>query len=40
MLFIANRDAVAANATGVEITPDGAVTFVEDTTKYAIFGGR
>jgi hypothetical protein len=26
------------NATGVEITPGGTAVFIEDTTKYFIFG--
>lgn len=37
-MFVANGDAVAVNATGVEITPGGAAAFIEDTTKY--FGSR
>jgi NAD(P)-dependent dehydrogenase (short-subunit alcohol dehydrogenase family) len=39
VIFVANRDAVAVNATGVEITPGGAA-YVEDATKYSIFGRR
>jgi hypothetical protein len=31
-MFVANRDAVAVNATGVEITPGGAAAFIEDQT--------
>ncbi len=38
MLVVANRDAVAVNATGVEITPRGAAAFSEDATKHLIFG--
>jgi hypothetical protein len=38
-MFVANRDAAAVNATGVEITPGG-VAYVEDATKYSIFGRR
>jgi hypothetical protein len=32
-MFVANRDAVVVNATGVEM-------FIEDATKYLIFGRR
>ena len=39
VIFVANRDTVAVNATGVEITPGGAA-YVEDATKYSIFGRR
>jgi hypothetical protein len=39
-MFIANRDAVAVNATGVEVTPGGAVAFIEDATEYSILGRR
>jgi hypothetical protein len=28
------------NATGVEITPGSATAFIEDATKYSIFGRR
>jgi hypothetical protein len=38
-MFVANRDAVAVNATGVEITPGGAA-YVEDAAKYSIFERR
>jgi hypothetical protein len=38
-MFVANRDAVAGNATGVEIMPGGAA-YVEDATKYSIFRRR
>jgi hypothetical protein len=38
-MFTANRDAVAANETGVEIMPGGAA-YVEDATRYSIFGRR
>ncbi len=34
------RDAAAASATGVEITPGGVAAFIEDATKYSIFGRR
>jgi len=37
--FVTNRDAVAVNATGVEIMPGGAA-YVEDATKYSIFRRR
>jgi hypothetical protein len=40
VLFVANRDAAAVNATGVEITPGGAAAFIEDATKYSIFKRR
>jgi hypothetical protein len=39
VLFVANRDAAAVNATGVEITP-GVAAYVEDATKYSMFGRR
>jgi hypothetical protein len=32
-MFVANRDAVAMNATGVESTLGGAVAFIEDAAK-------
>jgi len=35
-MFIANLDAVAVNATGVEVTPGGAAAFIEDATEYPI----
>jgi len=38
-MFVAERDAVAVNATGVEIAPGGAA-YVEEATKYSIFGRR
>jgi len=38
-MFVAERDAVAVNATGVEIVPGGAA-YVEEATKYSIFGRR
>jgi hypothetical protein len=38
-MFVANPDAVAVNAPGVEIMPGGAA-YVEDATKYSIFGRR
>jgi hypothetical protein len=38
-MFVANRDAAAVNATGVEIASGGAA-YVEDATKYSIFGRR
>src|SRR5215216_2153265 len=38
-MFVANRDAVAVNATRVEIASGGAA-YVEDATKYSIFGRR
>jgi len=28
------------NATGVEFTPGGVAAFIEDATKYSIFGRR
>jgi hypothetical protein len=34
------NDAVAVNATGVEIMPGDAAAFIEDATKYLIFGRR
>jgi hypothetical protein len=34
------NDAVAVNATGVGIMPGSAAAFVEDATKYSIFGRR
>jgi hypothetical protein len=34
------NDAVAVNATGVEIMPGSAAEFVEGATKYSIFGRR
>lgn len=34
------RYAVAVNARGVEITPGGAAAFIEDATRYSIFGRR
>jgi hypothetical protein len=37
-MLVANRDPVAVNATGVEITPGGAAAFIEDQTTYLIFG--
>jgi hypothetical protein len=40
LALIANRDAAAVNATGVEVTPGGAAAYVEDATKYSIFGRR
>ncbi len=39
-MFVANRDAVAVNATGVKITPGGAAVLIEDATKYSISGRR
>jgi hypothetical protein len=39
-MFVTNRDAVAVNATGVEITPGGVAAFIEDATKYSMFGRR
>jgi hypothetical protein len=39
-MFIANRDAVAVNATGVEVMPGGAEAFIEDATKYSVLGRR
>jgi hypothetical protein len=38
-MFVANRDAIAVNVTGVEIMPGGAV-YVEDATRYSIFKRR
>jgi hypothetical protein len=38
-MFVTNRDAVAVNATGVEIMPGGAA-YVEAATKYSIFERR
>jgi hypothetical protein len=38
-MFVANRDAVAVNARGVEIMPGGAA-YVEDATDYSIFKRR
>jgi len=38
-MFIANRDAVAVNAPGVEVTPGGAA-FIEDAIEYSIFERR
>jgi hypothetical protein len=40
VIFVANRVAVAVNATGVEITPGGAAVFIEGATKYLTFGRR
>ena len=40
VMFVANRDAVVVYATGVEIMLGGAAAFIEDTTKYLIFGRR
>jgi hypothetical protein len=37
-MFVAKRDGVAVNAAGVVITPGGAAAFIEDATKYSIFG--
>jgi len=39
-MFVANRDAVAINVTGVKITPGGAAAFIEDATKCSISGRR
>jgi hypothetical protein len=39
-MFIVNLDAVAVNATGVEVTPGGAAAFIEDATEYSILGRR
>ena len=39
-MFVANRDAVAVNATGVKITPGGTAAFIEDATNNSIFGRR
>jgi hypothetical protein len=39
-MFVAERDAVAVNATGVEIASGGAAAFIEDATKYSMFGRR
>jgi hypothetical protein len=38
-MFVPNRDAAAVNATGVEIA-SGGTAYVEDATKYSIFGRR
>jgi hypothetical protein len=38
-MFVANCDAVAVNATGVEIMAGGAA-YVEDATKYSIIKRR
>jgi hypothetical protein len=38
-MFVPNRDAAAVIATGVEIASGGAA-YVEDATKYSIFGRR
>jgi hypothetical protein len=38
-MFAPNRDAAAVNATGVE-TASGGAAYVEDATKYSIFGRR
>jgi hypothetical protein len=38
-MFVANRDAVAVNATGVEIMPGGAA-YVEDGIACLEFGRR
>jgi hypothetical protein len=40
VMFVAERDGVAVNATGVEVTLGGAAAFIEDATKYSIFGRR
>ena len=40
VMFVTNRDAVAVNATGVEVTLGGAAAVIEDATKYSIFGRR
>ena len=40
LMFVANRDAVAINVTGVKITPGGAAAFIEDATKYSMSGRR
>ena len=39
-MFVTNRDPVVVNATGMEIMLGGAAAFIEDTTKYLIFGRR
>ena len=39
-MFVAERDAVAVNATGVEITPGGAAAFIEEATNYSMFARR
>jgi hypothetical protein len=39
-MFVTNRDAVAVNATGVEVTPGGEAAFIEDATEYSILGRR
>jgi hypothetical protein len=39
-MCVANCDAAVVHATGVEITPGGAAAFMEDATKYLIFGRR
>jgi hypothetical protein len=39
-MLVAGRDAVAVNATGVEITPGGAEAFIQDAAEYSIFGRR
>jgi hypothetical protein len=36
----ADRDVVAVNARSGEIMPGGAAAFIEDATKYLIFGRR
>jgi hypothetical protein len=35
-MFVTNRDAVAVNATGVEIA-SGCAAYVEEATNYSIF---
>ena len=40
MMFVPNRDAAAVIATGVEIASGGVASFIEDATKYSIFGRR
>jgi hypothetical protein len=39
-MFVTNRDAVAVNATGVEIAPGGTAAYVEDATNYSIYKRR
>jgi hypothetical protein len=39
-MFVANRDVVAVNATGVEIVPGGAAAFIEEATQCSIFRRR
>ena len=39
-MFVVERDAVAVNATGVEIAPGRTAAYIEDATKFSIFKRR